>query len=462
MNIIPLFDIFLNNFRKIFDKSDVLPMIEHKIDEVGFNFTIETFTYFLEQIDLNFLHSKKRKDKYYCKEIVNRTIITCFGPISFKYRVYVDKITKKRYSIIKDLLLLKPYQRITDEAEYEIIKYAMSENMSQAGRHAIKNTIISRSTVSKKIKNLNGSIHRPIQKAIITPKTLYIEMDEIHANLQHGGNRICPCAIVHEGYKELFVKRKKLKNIHYFSTAKYDYKYLWNEIYNYIDNRYDLNKIDYLFVSGDGAKGIKAFDEILPNAIFVLDKFHFKKYMKYIFQNQDVINIALSYLLHDDIKLFNTLVNLQIEKRPENAKAIKISKNYIINNIQGIKNQYHPEYKCPCSMEAHVNHGFARYITSSPYGFSLDGLENKLKLLTLHANKVDLSFKDFLNLKYNNNAVTELNERIHAFQNIKFKYSNLLSNKHINSKHDTYCPIPKFEDINSNIYLNNLLNKNLF
>ena len=28
-------------------------------------------------------------------------------------------------------------------------------------------------------------------------------------------------------------------------------------------------------------------------------------------------------------------------------------------------------------MEGHVNHAFARYITSSPYGFSEQGLENK-------------------------------------------------------------------------------------
>ena len=37
-------------------------------------------------------------------------------------------------------------------------------------------------------------------------------MDEIHANLQHEGNKICPAAIVHEGHEEDFVKRKKLKN----------------------------------------------------------------------------------------------------------------------------------------------------------------------------------------------------------------------------------------------------------
>ena len=32
-------------------------------------------------------------------------------------------------------------------------------------------------------------------------------------------------------------------------------------------------------------------------------------------------------------------------------------------------------YKFPCLMEGHVNHEFARYTTSSPFGFSLNGLK---------------------------------------------------------------------------------------
>ena len=43
-------------------------------------------------------------------------------------------------------------------------------------------------------------------------------------------------------------------------------------------------------------------------------------------------------------------------------------------------------------MEGHVNPGFARYITSSPYGFSEKGLENKLKLLVTHAKQSFLNY----------------------------------------------------------------------
>ena len=133
----------------------------------------------------------------------------------------------------------------------------MDENMSQSARHALRNTIISRSTVSKKIKVLDGTIEENITRVAYHPDTLYIEMDEIHANLQHGGNKICPCAIVHEGYKENFVKRKELKNIHYFASSKLTYAELWEVVFNYVDKRYVIDKFKTIFVSGDGAPGIK-------------------------------------------------------------------------------------------------------------------------------------------------------------------------------------------------------------
>ena len=48
-----------------------------------------------------------------------------------------------------------------------------------------------------------------------------------------------------------------------------------------------------------------------------------------------------------------------------------------LNNLDGIKNQHHELYYCHCSMEGHVSNKYARYITSFPYAFSIDELENK-------------------------------------------------------------------------------------
>lgn len=397
---------------------------------------------FLNYIDEKFKNSKERKKNYLIKETRRRTLITSIGCIVVNSTSYVDKKTGERFVLLREILNLKPYQRLTNEAEYQLIKYAMEENMSQSARHALRNTVISRSTVSKKIAKLDGSINEVITRCENQPDILYIEMDEIHANLQHGGNKICPCAIVHEGYEEDFVKRKKLKNIHYFASSKLTYEELWEVIFNYVNKKYDIDKFKVIFISGDGASGIKNFDNCFPNAKFVLDPFHYiKKHLDYIFKKDiNLRNIADDYIRNDLIDDFKVLVNYQIEKYPEQEKKLKDHMNYIINNLEGIHNQKDPLYKCHCSMEGHVNQAFARHITSSPYGFSERGLENKLKLLVYHANKHDLTIEDYYNLKYGSNSYENINIKINKLTNIK--YDQKLSSTHsLEYKIDTKFPI---------------------
>ena len=442
MKIIPLINEFTNTFNEIFQKNLNPLNLESKIRDAGDMFTLKLYESFLNYIDDKFKHSKERKLIYNIKETRKRTLITSVGYITINSTSYINKITKERFVLLREILHLKPYQRLTNEAEYQLIKYAMDENMSQAARHALRNTIISRSTVSKKIKVLDGTIKENVTRTNNQPDILYIEMDEIHANLQHNGNKICPCAIVHEGYEEDFVKRKKLKNIHYFASSKLTYEELWEVVFDYADKKYDINKFKVIFVSGDGAPGIKNYTNCFPNAKFVLDPFHYiKKHLKYIFkQDVELRHIADNYIHNNLIDDFKILVDCQIEKYPEQEKYMKEHMNYIINNLDGIKNQNHPDYKCHCSMEGHVNQAFARYITSSPYGFSEQGLENKLKLLVYHANKVELTIEDYYNLKYGNNSYEDINIKINKLTKIKYD-QKLSSNYRSEYKINTSLPV---------------------
>lgn len=430
MNIITLIEEFTRDFNKTFDTNITPFNLESKIREIGDNFTLRLYEKFLTELDERFKNSRERREKYNVKETKEKHLISTVGYLYFQSTAYYDKKTNKRYVFIREILNLKPYQRMTNEAEYQLTKYAMEDNMSQAGKHALRNTVISRSTVSKKLAKLDGSIKENIEKSTNQPDVLYIEMDEIHANLQEGGNKICPCAIVHEGYEEDFVKRKKLKNVRYFASAKLSYEELWEVIFDYVDKKYDIDKFKKIFVSGDGAPGIKNYTNCFPNAIFVLDPFHYaKKHLKYIFKDEiELQNLADGYIRNDLIEDFKRLVDAQIEKYPEQEKKMIEHMNYILNNVDGIKNQKDKDYKVHCSMEGHVNQGFARYITSSPYGFSEKGLENKLKLLVYHANKHELTIEDYYNLKFGENDYEEINIKINKMCN--FKYDQKLSSNH--------------------------------
>lgn len=197
MEIIPLINEITNTFNETFSKNLNPLNLESKIRNVGDEFTLKLYENFLNYIDDKFKKSKRRKAIFNIKETRHRTLITSIGCIHVKSTSYYDKKTKEHFVLLREILNLKPYQRLTNEAEYQLVKYSMDENMSQAARHALRNTQVSRSTVSKKIGKLDGTIIENITRTNNQPDILYIEMDEIHANLQKGGNKICPCAIFH-------------------------------------------------------------------------------------------------------------------------------------------------------------------------------------------------------------------------------------------------------------------------
>ena len=108
-------------------------------------------------------------------------------------------------------------------------------------------------------------------------------------------------------------------------------------------------------------------------------------------------------------------------------------------------------------MEGHVNQAFARYLSSSPYGFSLQGLENKLKLLVYHANKVELTINDYFCLKYGINNYDDIIKKINILTNIKYD-QKLTSNHSLN--YSINVPLPSFDSYESNNYFSYIQNYN--
>ncbi len=229
-------------------------------------------------------------------------------------------------------------------------------------------------------------------------------------------------------------------------------------IYDYVDKRYDINKIKYLFVSGDGARGIKDFVGVFPNAIYVFDKFHYRRDLKYLFKDDTfTLNLADNYLRNNRKDDFKKLVEIQINLYPKSKQYMIEKQNLLINNIPGIKNQQNAKYKCPCAMEGHVSNKYARYITSSPFAFSPKGLENKLKLLVMQANHTKLTFDGYLEMKYGKNAYKEIVKDMKEITNKKVKIELMKEEK------KNYDLTNQIADIIDPIYdniINNLLRYN--
>lgn len=400
MNIISLFESFVNHLNKICKNNSFLHELEHNISISTNSLNLDVLKNILESLDLEYKNSKERKEKYYIQQTRERTLITSLGLLTFNKTYYKskNKINGKYeyYSFLEDYLGISKWAKLTLAAETKLINNALDNGYSWSSNNSIPNYIISRQTISSKIKSINYNLQEDIKK-LETPDVIYIEADEVHANLQSREkgtkNKIVPVILTHEGHKEEFVKKKQLKEQHYIASSILKTDKLWEETYKYLDNKYDLNKEPTIFISGDGGSWIKGFDIAFPNAIYVLDPFHyFNKKLSYIFKKDSLItSIADSYLRNRMVDEFKLLVNTQIKKYPEQKKEMIKVQNFLIDNIEGIINQKHPLYKCPCSMEGHISNKYAKFITSRPHSYSEEGLENIVQLLTMKANNIKLT-----------------------------------------------------------------------
>ena len=399
MNIISLFNSFVNHLNQILDNNLFLHELEHNVSNSTYTLNLDILKYILEYLDLEYKNSKERKDKYYVQQTRKRTLITSLGLITFNKTYYKSKMKINGkylyYSYLEDYLGISKWAKMSLSCEVNLINNALDNGMSWASINTIPNYEISRQTISTKIKNINYNyFETSIKKE--TPSVLYIEADEVHANLQSRNqgnkNKIVPVILTHEGHKEDFVKKKKLKNTHYIASSILKTDKLWEETYKYLDSVYDLDKVDKIFLSSDGGSWITGYDIAFPNIIFVLDKFHYRKALNYIFKREPVITkIADSYLRNKMIDEFKLLVKAQYKLHPEQKDKMIKQQNYLLNHLNGIINQNHPDYKCPCSMEGHISNKYAKFITSRPHAYSLDGLENITQLLTMKANNIKLT-----------------------------------------------------------------------
>jgi len=344
MDILSLFLSFVNHFEGFLTDSISFHKLEALITDSTSELNLDVLGNILDAIDLEFKNSRERKDKWIVQETRPRSLITSLGLITFRKTYYHSKVRKNNgkfdyYSYTEDYLGIDKWSKMTLSAETKLINNALDNGMTWAAENTIPGYVTTRQTISKKVKSINYNLKEDIPEDKTVTHTLYIEADEVHANLQRKKlskgkkiNKIVPVILTHEGHKEDFVKKKELKNTHYIASSILKTEKLWNEAYKYLDSRYNLDKVKYLFISGDGAPWIKQYLEAFPFAIYVLDKFHYRKALNYIFKKDTIITeLADHYLRNNMVKEFKILVNHQIENYPHQRKYINQKQNYLIS-----------------------------------------------------------------------------------------------------------------------------------
>ena len=402
---------------------------------------------------------KERKERFESLEKDERTIISIFGEINFKRRYYQDKETNERIYLLDQFLKLEKRERMLPNVKERLIEEARETSYRRAGQKASYGIEISKQTVKNEINKLDFkteiSEEKENKKKV---KKIYIIADEDHVHLQKGGIEEPRLIVVYDNVVAKG-KRIELKNKKHFGgiyTNRIDD--LWEEVMTYIENNYDTEYLERVYISGDGASWIKTGLEWIVKSKYVLDEFHMKKAVNGIVgritkankeekeKQKEEIRTALRRLNFVEFKeICYEILAEEMEKTTRKRKEDLM--NYILNNVEGIKNLYRNKKELHgCSAEGHISHIYSDRMSSRPMGWSTTNVGKMSKLRIAKEDKI--STEEILN---NSKKVIEVNEIQKIRNQAKAKIKESINFKPVK------IPIMSFGTQEERIFFRNLL-----
>ena len=373
------------------DISKFIQNTSKSLDEIGVMIVKEA----LEMLDEVIRESSKRKREYYIQRRNDRkTLITKFGEVNYERTYYKSKKDGSYRYLSDELVGIYPYERMDLSYESELIEEAIETSYEKSGKRASNNVQVTRQTVMNTIRRLgkveNDEAEIPLKKRVV--KTLYIGADEDHVALQNGRNKEIKLIYVHEGKRFKSKGRYELINKRLFTGSLIAIEDLWLDVANYLEEAYDLDRVEKIYISGDGASWIKEGLNWIKGSEYVLDYFHLSKYVKIATAHMpQTFEPLWTYIRNLNKKGVIELLNfITAETESETKKeAVKKSKRYILNNWKGIEKGMEEGY-IGCSAEGHISHVLSSRLSSRPMGWSLIGADQIARLRVYKANGGDI------------------------------------------------------------------------
>ena len=239
-----------------------------------------------------------RRESWVVEAHDDKRLTTSLGDVRFRKTLFTNKETGRSEYLLDRILGIDPNERLTEDAEAKMLEEAVQTSYRRGGEECSLSSEVSKQTVKNKVHRLEfpKDVEKPKKKKVAD--YLYIDADEDHVSLQfrnekgdltenenHQKNNclITKLVYVYEGIENESPKSKRhcLVNPHYFcgvSAGEGNQKF-WDEIYEYMDSHYELDKVKKIYLNSDGGGWIKAGMKRISGITHVLDEFHLEKYL---------------------------------------------------------------------------------------------------------------------------------------------------------------------------------------
>lgn len=402
-----LTDIFSNYTSDLTKIAEMVYGVTDEVTKLGCSIIAEEWESYDELLRIR----KDLRPGWYIVRKDETSLITSLGEVVYHKTLFKNTDTGESCYLLDQLMGLEHHARITEDAEARILKEASESSYRKGGANAsINGDSISKEAVMNKLHRLEFPVLKVAEQKEL--KTLYIDADEDHVSLQyleHKGdikkprnNTVMPRIIyVYEGVDTDEEGRPKLINTKYFGgvyDGQEEIKKLWTEVLDYINEAYDFEQINRIYINGDGAPWIRTGEKIIPKSKFALDKYHMHKYIiaatSHLEDSADDVRSDIYRAIHKKKKwmvegVFDQI--LAVTEKETKCKAIEHAKAYILGNWSGIMlSMKSQDTNVRCSAEGHVSHVYADRMSSRPLGWCRIGADKMSRLRIYRYNQGDI------------------------------------------------------------------------
>ncbi|NMC35262.1 MAG: ISLre2 family transposase [Veillonellaceae bacterium] len=377
------------------NRADGIKGMARDIQKVVNEASLQILGVMLTEIDEQLYHNKERQKKW---EVVRKddakTIMTCVGELTYKRRYYRNKDTGEHKHLLDDWMDITPHQQIGEDVREDLVSSAVNVSYQKSGKQSAPKPV-SKTSVGNYVGDVTvKAIMQSDGKKRIC-KELYVEADEDHVALQNGKNVQVRLVYVHEGNISE-TKRAQLGHVRYLTwPIGGDTDDMWETVATYIEEQYDTDQLQKVWLCGDGAAWIDKGAEWLIKCEKLLDRYHVnKRFMSLTAQIPHLRGWGRQVLKKGTKAQINVLYEHAAEKADTKNKQEQLVEDtrYLLSHWEQITAGRAADAP-GCSAEGHVSHVLSARLSSRPMGWSITGLEQMAALRVMDANGTPIIYE---------------------------------------------------------------------
>ena len=301
----------------------------------------------LQEVDQWILENRDT-GRYALKDRRKFTLDTIFGTFDMKRRTYYDREAKEYVALLDQYLAFDGKESLSPFLEEVAVEWAVKGPSYRDARDRIEGLVgyrvMSHERIRQKVLELEKTTTKTNLDDIKQAHVIFLEVDGVYASLQREkkGNREVKVGIMHEGWEKESPgsPRYQLKKKKYAYTTQSS-NVFWEEVHHMIESHYELSKDTHIVINGDAAPWIREGVHSLPNALYVYDQYHLKKWIKQAMRKRSKKERRKAYLAadkHDPVELLVAMAEAQKAETDTKAKEdISALREFILANQDAIR-----------------------------------------------------------------------------------------------------------------------------